>query len=235
VVLPRVRELLKRHTRRPIGARVTLTAANLDVKQIFHHLTEEIGFREVGFAPATTAGKRDYAIAGDGYEQVLQQFRELAREFLAYTLDGRPHGFSNVRDTLEEIHKGMSKPYPCGAGLGLMGVSTDGEVALCHRFAGSKAHKLGTVADGIDRETQARFLEESHIAEKTDCSRCWARPICAGGCYHEAYTRYGDARRPNLHYCEWIRGWIHTCLEIYGVLALQRPEFLRGLDERMGA
>jgi uncharacterized protein len=234
VVLPKIRALLARHTRRPIGARVTLTAANLDVKGIYRHLTEDIGFREVGFAPATTSGKREYALAGDGYEQVLEQFRGLAREFLEYTLANRPHGFSNVRDTLEEIHKGMSKPYPCGAGLGLMGVSTDGEVALCHRFAGSKAHGLGSVSGGIDREKQARFLEESHVAEKTDCSRCWARPICAGGCYHEAYTRYGDARRPNLHYCEWIRGWIHTCLEIYAELALRKPGFLQQLDERVG-
>jgi uncharacterized protein len=235
VVLPKIQELLQRHKRHLIGARVTLTAANLDVKRIFRHLTEEIGFAEVGFAPATTAAKRDYAIAGDGYEQVLEQFRALAREFLEYALAGRHHGFSNVKDTLEEIHKGMSKPYPCGAGLGLLGVSTDGDVALCHRFAGSNAHKLGSVTGGIDREQQARFLEESHIAEKTDCSRCWARPVCAGGCYHEAWTRYGDARRPNLHYCEWIRGWIHTCLEIYGELAVRRPEFLRRLDERVGA
>ena len=56
-----------------------------------------------------------------------------------------------ARPTLEEIHKGVSKPYPCGAGLGLMGVSTDGDVALCHRFAGSDEHKLGTVRDGIDQ------------------------------------------------------------------------------------
>ena len=27
---------------------------------------------------------------------------------------------------------------------------------------------------------------------KTDCSTCWARPLCSGGCYHEAHTRYGD-------------------------------------------
>ncbi len=25
---------------------------------------------------------------------------------------GRHHGFSNVKETLEEIHKGMSKAYP---------------------------------------------------------------------------------------------------------------------------
>ena len=86
----------------------------------------------------------------------------------------------------------MSKAYPCGAGLGLLGVATDGDVALCHRFAGSDAHKLGTVRDGIDRDAQQAFLEQHHIANKTDCSTCWARPLCSGGCYHEAHTRYGD-------------------------------------------
>src|SRR5207248_1951448 len=132
-------------------------------------------------------------------------------EFLEHGASNRHHGFSNVKDTLEEIHKGVSKAYPCGAGLGLLGVSTDGDVALCHRFAGSDTHKLGTVRDGIDRGAQTTFLEQHHIAEKTDCSRCWARPLCSGGCYHEAHVRYGSTRRPNLHYCEWIRGWTDTC------------------------
>ena len=60
----------------------------------------------------------------------------------------------------------MSKAFPCGAGLGLMGVATDGDVALCHRFAGSDAHKLGTVRDGIDRVAQQAFLEKHHIDEQ---------------------------------------------------------------------
>ena len=52
VILPRIRELLRRHRSRPIAARVTLTRQNLDVMKIFRHLTEEIGFWEVGFAPS---------------------------------------------------------------------------------------------------------------------------------------------------------------------------------------
>ena len=62
LVLPKIKELLKQHTARLIGARVTLTRQNLNVKQIFQHLTEEMGFWSVGFAPVTTADGRDYAI-----------------------------------------------------------------------------------------------------------------------------------------------------------------------------
>ncbi|MBK6305372.1 MAG: quinohemoprotein amine dehydrogenase subunit gamma [Gemmatimonadetes bacterium] len=35
--------------------------------------------------------------------------------------------------------------------------------------------------------------------------------MCAGGCYHEAHTRYGSTEQPNLHYCDWIRRWSATC------------------------
>jgi uncharacterized protein len=231
IVMPKIRELLRRHRTRPVGARVTLTTNHLDIHRIFRHLTEEVGFWEVGFAPVTTSPNRDYAIAESGFDSMLRQFQSLAADFLDAALAGRHHGFSNVKDTLEEIHKGVSKPFPCGAGLGLLGVSTDGDVALCHRFAGSDEHKMGTVRTGIDRLVQIGFLEKHHIADKTDCSRCWARPLCAGGCYHEAHTRYGDTSRPNLHYCEWIRAWTDTCLRIYGELSARNPGFLEQFDD----
>jgi uncharacterized protein len=230
VVVPKIKALLQRHRSRPIGARVTLTTPKLDVKRIFRHLTEEIGFWEVGFAPVTTSPNREYAIGEDGYGEMLAQFRELAFEFLEAAVQNRHHGFSNVKETLEEIHKGMSKAYPCGAGLGLLGVATDGDVALCHRFAGSETHKFGTVRDGIDREAQQAFLDRHHIADKTDCRTCWVRPLCAGGCYHEAHTRYGETVRPNLHYCEWIRGWTDVCLTVYGELSQRNPAFLAQFD-----
>ena len=38
VILPRIKQLLARHRRRPIGARVTLTGQNLDVVGIYRHL-----------------------------------------------------------------------------------------------------------------------------------------------------------------------------------------------------
>jgi uncharacterized protein len=230
-VMPKIRELLRVHRTRPIGARVTLTAETLDVRRIYRHLTEEIGFAEVGFAPVTTAAGRGYAIEERGFDRLLAQFRDLANDFLRAALEGRHHGFSNVRETIEEIHKGASKAYPCGAGLGLVGVATDGDVNLCHRFAGSDAHKLGTVGTGIDRTAQRQFLEQHHLDDKPVCQSCWARPLCAGGCYHEAHTRYGTTASPNLHYCEWIRGWTETCLRIYGEIAVGNPAYFRAFEE----
>jgi uncharacterized protein len=231
VMAPKAKALIAKHRSRPIGARVTLTKETLDVRRIYNHLTQDIGFWEVGFAPVTASPERPHAFGDEGFEQVLSEFRALAQDYLAAALENRHHGFSNVRETLGEIHKGASKAWPCGAGFGLLGVSTGGDVALCHRFAGSDDHKLGTVKGGIDRTKQHDFLESHHVSNKTDCQTCWARPLCAGGCYHEAHTRFGTTNQPNLHYCDWIRGWTDTCLQIYGTIAQLNPGFLQQFED----
>ena len=151
IAAPKIKALLARHTTRPIGARVTLTKQTLDVQRIYNHLFHDMGFWEVGFAPVTTAPQRGHAIDDTGHDDLLAQFRALAQDFLQASLQGKHHGFSNVRETLQEIHHGHAKAYPCGAGIGLLGVATDGQVSLCHRFAGSDAHRFGSVTEGIDR------------------------------------------------------------------------------------
>lgn len=235
VIVPKVRELLSKHRSRPIAARVTLTNGVRDVIGIFRHLKEEIGFHEVGFAPVTTSPNRLYAIGEKGLDEVLAQFEQLAYEYRDYALRGELHGFSNVSDTLSELHQGISKSHPCGAGLGLLGVGPSGDISPCHRFVDSDEHKLGHVSEGLDRDKQQEFLKHGHIHAKYDCHTCWARPVCAGGCYHEAFVRYGDTGHANLHYCDWIRGWTDLCLRIYGEIATHNPGFLEHFEQRKAA
>jgi uncharacterized protein len=113
IAAPKIKALLARHRTRPVGARVTLTKQTLDVRKIYRHLTEELGFWEVGFAPVTTAPGRDYAISDGGFDHLLAQFRDLAGDFLVAALQNRHHGFSNIRETLQELHHGHAKAYPC--------------------------------------------------------------------------------------------------------------------------
>ncbi len=232
VIAPKVRELLRRHTSRPIAARVTLTAKVVDVFKIFRHLTQDLGFHEVGFAPVTTSPNRLYAIGERGMDWVLEQFTRLASEYLETALRDEHHAFSNVSDTIRELHAGISKAHPCGASLGMVGVGPSGDIAPCHRFVDSDTHKLGHISTGIDRARQAEFLERGHISRKLECHTCWARPVCSGGCYHEAYVRYGDTGHANLHYCDWIRGWTDVCLRVYGEIAARNPRYLRHFEDR---
>ena len=232
IIKPKVQNLLATHRTRPIAARVTMTSGAMDVRKIYQHLKHELGFYEVGFAPVTTSPNRLYSINEPGMDSVLEQFSDLADEYLEFALRGEHHGFSNVSDTLSELHQGVNKSLPCGAGLGMVGVGPSGDIAPCHRFVDSDQHVLGNVTTGIDKEKQSDFLTRGSIDTKYDCHECWARPLCAGGCHHEAFVRYGDTGHANLHYCDWIRGWTDKCLQVYGAIAAQNPSFLEHFSER---
>ncbi len=233
-ILPRIKALLKNHRTRPVGARVTLTSQVMDVVRIFDHLTEEIGFYEVGFAPVTTSANTLYSIQNAGFDSMLDQFTNLSRRYLDRALKGEYMGFSNMTDQLQEIHTGVTKSYACGAGLGLLGVSPTGDIALCHRFVDSPDHKLGNIRTGLDEEKRHDFNRRTHLSNKAECHTCWVRGMCSGGCYHEAQVRYGDIGHANLHYCDWIRGWIDVCLHTYAEIAEKTPSFFDRFDERQG-
>jgi uncharacterized protein len=233
-VAPRLRALIERHRTRAVTARVTLSAGVTDVVRIYRHLKDDLGFAEVGFAPVTAADGRTYALDGDAMAGVLAGFHALADEWLEYALAGRVHGFTNVSETIGELISGTNKSHPCGAGLGLLGVSPSGDLSPCHRFTDADTHTLGTLADGIDQAKREAFLERGHVGAKYACHSCWARPLCAGGCHHEAFVRYGDTGHANLHYCDWIREWTDRCLQIYGTLAARNPAFLERFAERKG-
>ncbi|MEI9812614.1 MAG: quinohemoprotein amine dehydrogenase maturation protein [Acidobacteriota bacterium] len=234
IIAPRVKALIAGHKTRPITARVTLTNGVTDVMRIYRHLKDELGFHEVGFAPVTTSPDRLYSIGEVGMHGVLGQFNVLAKEYLEYALRGEMHGFSNVSDTIAELYQGVNKSHPCGAGLGLMGVGPSGDIAPCHRFVDSDEHALGHISTGVDREKQKSFLGKGHVNAKYECQTCFARPLCAGGCHHEAFVRYGDTGHPNLHYCDWIREWTDTCLQIFGAISAQNPSFLEMFAQRKG-
>jgi uncharacterized protein len=177
VIVPNIKKLLKRHRTNSIGARVTLTAGVSDVRRIYKHLTEEIGFDAAGFSPATASPNRLYSIGPQKMDNVLDQFAALAWEYRDHALENRQHGFTNASDTLKELHSGISKAYACGAGLGLLGVGTEGDISLCHRFVDSPVGKMGTIKDGIDRDARQEFLTDHLIGARYDCHTCWARPV----------------------------------------------------------
>ena len=235
VMEPRLRKLIAGHKTRAVTARVTLSAGVTDVQRIYRHLKHDIGFHEVGFAPVTTSGEeRDYSLDSDAMTGILSDFEALADEWLEYALQGKVHGFTNVSETITELIAGTNKSHPCGAGLGLLGVSPSGDLSPCHRFTDADTHTLGHIDTGLDQTKREAFLTKGHVASKYECSTCWARPMCAGGCHHEAFVRYGDTGHANLHYCDWIRQWTDRCLQIYGVLAQRNPEFLNRFAERKG-
>lgn len=206
-VMVNVRPLLSAQRRMQVSARVTVTPRNLSLRETLDQFLAE-GFHSVGFSPLLTAVDGRDEMQADTLEVMLGEMIDCGREFERQTLAGRRYAFANMSNAMREIERGTHRPYPCGAGAGYMGVSADGDLAACHRFVGDNHGSMGTLADGVNRDRRADWLSERHVHRQEPCRNCWARYLCGGGCHHEVIRRGRPA-------CDYIRGWLHYCLEAY--------------------
>jgi len=226
VVARKVRLLLERYRSRPVGARVTLTAGTTEVEAIHAHLRGELGFHEVGYAPVTAAAGAAHALSEAELTAVYAAFEHLGEQYLAAALAGHNTGFSNLHQLMTDLHEGRRKSLPCGAGVGLLAVDRNGALNLCHRFTGSELPTFGDVDTGIDGVQLGQFLGRAADRSGTHCATCRIRNLCAGGCYHESWLRYGDPHHRTYHYCDLLRRWVDFGIRIYSEIVARNPRFL---------
>jgi uncharacterized protein len=225
VVAEKVRLLLSRYSARPVGARVTLTPGVTDVRAIHDHLRGELGFFEVGYAPATAGDDALFNLSEAELAEVFAGFKALGQDYLEAALAGHNNGFGNMHQLMTDLVLGTRKLIPCGAGVGMLAVDKDGDLHLCHRFTGSKLGHFGSVEAGIDRGALESFISGALDREGRGCSSCRIRNLCSGGCYHESYARSGDPLNPTYHYCDILRDWVDFGIEIFLRINAQNPSF----------
>ena len=233
VVARKVQLLLERYRSRPVGARVTLGGGTTEVEAIHAHLRGQIGFHEVGYAPVTAAAEAGHALSDAELAEVHRAFERLGEDYRRAALAGANNGFSNMHQLMTDLHQGRRKSLPCGAGVGLLAVDGDGDLNLCHRFTGSDLPTFGNVSSGIDGVRLSAFVEKAIDREGTHCETCRIRNLCAGGCYHESYARFGDAHHRTYHYCDLLRRWVDFGVGIYADIQRRNPSFFtRHLEPR---
>jgi len=200
-----------------VSARVTVTPRNLALRETLDGLIAR-GFHSVGFSPMLASPNGNAEMDAPSLEAMLDAMIDCGEEFERRVIAGERYPFANAANAMREIHRGTHRPYPCGAGAGYLGVSADGDLAACHRFVGDEQGAMGSVRGGIDRTAQNEWLASRHVHRQEPCRSCWARYLCGGGCHHEVLARGRSA-------CDYIRGWLHFCIGMYGRLRVQRPDY----------
>lgn len=218
-IVNNVRPLLAMQRRMQVSARVTVTPRNLELSRTLDTLVE-MGFHSVGFSPMLASPTGRDQMSPQDLDGMLEQMTACGRDFERRVVLGERYPFANMVTAMREIHRGTHRPYPCGAGAGYFGVSADGELSACHRFVGDSAGSMGTVNTGVDRDRQAQWLTDRHVHRQEPCRSCWARYLCGGGCHHEVLARGRPA-------CEYIRGWLHYCLQAYVRLLAKSPSYFQ--------
>jgi len=210
-VMKRVEPLLNMQQKMQVSARVTVTPVNLSLRRTLDTFIAA-GFHSVGFSPMLSAPTGEGEMQSEDLELMLGEMIDCGREFERASRERRRYPFANMVNAMREIHRGTHRPYPCGAGAGYLGVSAEGELSACHRFVGDERGAMGSLGGGVDLARQADWLATRHVHRQEPCQSCWARYLCGGGCHHEVIQRGRPA-------CDYIRGWLHYCLEAYLRLA----------------
>ena len=206
-IMKRLAPLLKMQHRMQVSARVTVTPRNLSLRRTLDSFIAA-GFHSVGFSPMLSAPTAAGEMQSEDLELMLGEMIDCGREYERASRSGRRYPFANMTNAMREIHRGTHRPYPCGAGAGYLGVSAEGDLSACHRFVGDEDGAMGSLDDGVDISRQADWLATRHVHRQEPCKSCWARYLCGGGCHHEVIGRGRPA-------CNYIRGWLHYCLEAY--------------------
>ena len=172
--------------------------------------------KEIGFAESSITPASDCMLTCEAKNPKSGRNLHNAFEFLEQEADRWLTGIK-ARDSRalkqlknsSELYVGLlcfshnSKRYfPCGAGLGLTGISSVGDVYLCHRFVGMDEYKLGNIFDKhIDRDAYLK----SPISFVQECSICPARYYCAGSCRYDNAASTGSVFKPSEEMCRLRR------------------------------
>ena len=115
--------------------------------------------------------------------------------------------------------------FPCGAGRHYVGVSASGDIYPCHRFVGTESTKIGSIFNG--ELNRSKYHQTTlHKDNGNNCSSCFAKYVCSGGCHHDNMGATGDVHGPDPEMCDLIREVVEVSALISIKLTNQDKEYL---------
>lgn len=200
--------------------RGTFTAYNLDFTADVLSMADE-GFDLLSVEPVV-AKDCDYAIEAEHLPALFAEYEKLAEVFLARRREGKGFFFFHFN---MDIHNGpcvAKRLSGCGAGHEYFAVAPNGDLYPCHQFVGRDAYLLGNVFSGVQNQSLPQYFRQSHVLNKSECSQCWARFYCSGGCHANADLFNGDIRKPYHIGCELQKKRLECALMIQAALAMEQ-------------
>jgi uncharacterized protein len=107
----------------------------------------------------------------------------------------------------------------CGAGGEYLAVSPWGELFPCHQFDGNRDFVLGTVDEGVTRPDLVEKFKEVNVYSKKECSECFSRFYCSGGCAANSFNFTGGINDVYKIGCELQKKRTECALMIKAALA----------------
>lgn len=201
--------------------RGTFTSQNLDFTNDVLHIYN-LGFKSISIEPVVSSCDTSYALREEHLPDIYREYERLALECL-----DKDFSFFHFMIDVDGGPCAIKRIAGCGAGCEYLCITPGGDIYPCHQFVGKKELKMGNILKGdYDTKTRDRFLCVN-VLKKDDCSSCWAKYYCSGGCHANAYEFTGSISDVHGFSCGLMKKRVECALFIKAALCEKQSEPLR--------
>jgi len=200
--------------------RGTFTAYNLDFTADVLDMADK-GFDLLSVEPVV-AKEADYEITEAHLPKLFEEYDKLTKAYIDRKLSGNGFEFFHFNMDINNGPCVAKRLSGCGAGHEYFAVAPNGDLYPCHQFVGRDKYLLGTIFDGVTNKEMPKYFRQAHVLNKPECSKCWARFYCSGGCHANADLFNGDIKVPYEIGCKLQQKRMECAIMIQAKLALEK-------------
>ncbi len=219
-IVPKFIDIAESRNQDNYYVRGTFTAENLHFADDVMHMAD-LGFLQTSVEPVVAPESESYALTEEHIDTVCAEYEKLAKLYIDRRREGKPFNFFHFMIDLDQGPCVVKRLSGCGAGHEYIAVTPEGDIYPCHQFVGNSDFKMGSVMTGeFDEEIKSTF-EKSNIYTKPECSNCFAKFYCSGGCAANAYNFNKDINEPYKLACEFERKRVECAIAIEAIKAME--------------
>lgn len=193
MILPAFKKLAESRNQQDYYVRSTYTHYNTDFASDIIHMAD-LGFKELSIEPVVAPPDAPYALQEEDIPELLSEYERLATEMLERKREGKGRDFTFYHYMID-LEGGpciVKRISGCGVGTEYVAVTPAGDLYPCHQFVGDEKFLLGNIYDGITNDSICDEFKGCNIYSHEECSDCFARLYCSGGCAANAYHTTGS-------------------------------------------
>ena len=225
IIVPKFQKLIEKRKDKYYYVRGTFTRDNMDFSKDVLHF-KDLGFDLTSVEPVVGDESNPYALREEDLPKILDEYEKLAVEYSKMRVNNEPFRFFHFMVDLSQGPCVIKRMTGCGAGNEYLAITPEGDIYPCHQFVGQEEFKMGNVmSDKVElpKEMQETF-KEAHIYAKDECSKCWDKFYCSGGCHANAFNFNNDILKPYDLGCQMQRKRLECALMVEASVMMNQDE-----------
>ncbi|MCM1314467.1 MAG: thioether cross-link-forming SCIFF peptide maturase [Muribaculaceae bacterium] len=199
-ILPAFKKLVDGRGDKEYYVRGTFTNHNLDFSDDVFALYNA-GFDQISIEPVV-GDSDEYALTEKDLPEVFSEYERLGKRIIENEKSGKKFNFFHFMIDLDQGPCAIKRLRGCGCGNDYVAITPDGDIFPCHQFVGIDEYKMGNIDEGTFNQDMKDDFAKAHVYTKPECTKCWAKFYCSGGCNANNYQYMGDIRTAHKLSCQ---------------------------------